>query len=51
MQKVLKQKKEQATKIVEKDRYLKALKSLVSDKGTSSQGNVDFFCEDMEVQM
>jgi hypothetical protein len=50
VQKVLRQKKEQASKIVEKDRYLKALRSLVADKGATT-GNVDFFCEDMEVQM
>lgn len=50
VQKVLRHKKDQASKIVEKDRYLKALRSLVADKG-SATSNVDFFCEDMEVQM
>lgn len=50
--------KEAATKQVEHDRYLKALRALIADKGSSNWGGTeqstewrDKFFEDMELQM
>ena len=46
-------KKEQAKQAVEQDRYLKALRALVSEKGQNMNTSEwkDSFFEDMEMQM